>query len=125
VPLQTGLSAAVEIVVSDDDTAIAIGSGTVPVLATPRLVALCEQAAVAAVEGELEDGSTSVGMRVQVDHLMPTAVGAPVTAEATLEKISGRRLTFTVSASDHRGLIAAGRVTRVVVDYDRFMEKAN
>ncbi len=124
-PLQTGLSAAVEIVVSDDDTAIAIGSGTVPVLATPRLVALCEQAAVAAVEGELEDGSTSVGMRVQVDHLMPTAVGAPVTAEATLEKISGRRLTFTVSASDHRGLIAAGRVTRVVVDYDRFMEKAN
>lgn len=124
-PLQTGLSAAVEIVVGDDDTAIAIGSGSVPVLATPRLVALCEQAAVAAIDGQLEDGSTSVGMRVQVDHLMPTAVGAPVTAEATLEKVSGRRLTFTVSASDHRGLIAAGRVTRVVVDYGRFMEKAN
>ncbi|HSP04055.1 MAG TPA: hotdog domain-containing protein [Acidimicrobiales bacterium] len=124
-PLQTGLCATVEIVVTDDDTAIAIGSGSVPVLATPRLVALCEQAAVAAIEGELTGGSTSVGMRVQVDHLMPTAVGAPVTAEATLEKVSGRRLTFTVSASDHRGLIAAGRVTRVVVDYDRFMEKAN
>lgn len=124
-PLQTGLSAVVEIVVGDDDTAIAIGSGSVPVLATPRLVAICEQAAVAAIEGELPEGCTSVGMRVQVDHLMPTSVGAPISAEATLEKISGRRLTFTVSASDHRGLVAAGRVTRVVVDIERFMEKAN
>jgi fluoroacetyl-CoA thioesterase len=124
VSLQTGLSASVEIVVSDDDTAIALGSGDVPVLATPRLVALCEQAAVAALEGQIEPGSTSVGMRVQVDHLMPTAIGSPVTAEATLEKVSGRRLTFTVSASDHRGLIAAGRVTRVIVDVERFLEKA-
>lgn len=123
--IPTGLSASVEIVVSDDDTAIALGSGSVPVLATPRLVGLCEQAAVAAIEGHLAEGSTSVGMRVQVDHLMPTAVGAPVTAEATLEKVSGRRLTFTVSATDHRGLIAAGRVTRVVVDVERFMEKAH
>lgn len=123
--IPTGLSASVEIVVSDDDTAIALGSGSVPVLATPRLVALCEQAAVAAIEGHLAAGSTSVGMRVQVDHLMPSAVGAPITAEATLEKVSGRRLTFTVSATDHRGLIAAGRVTRVVVDVERFMEKAH
>ena len=123
--LQTGLSASVEIIVSDDDTAIAVGSGSVPVLATPRLVALCEQAAVAALEGQIPEGSTSVGMRVQVDHLMPTKVGSSVTAEATLEKVSGRRLTFTVSASDQRGLIAAGRVTRVVVDVERFMDKAH
>ena len=122
--LQTGLSATVEIVVTDDDTAIALGSGSVPVLATPRLVALCEQAAVAAVEGEIPAGTTTVGMRVQFDHLMPTGVGMPITAEATLEKVSGRRLTFTVSASDHRGLVAAGKVTRVVVDVDRFLEKA-
>lgn len=122
--LQTGLHATVEIVVGDDDTAIAIGSGSVPVLATPRLVALCEQAAVAALEGQLAEGTTSVGMRVQVDHLMPTSVGMPLTAEATLEKISGRRLTFTVSASDHRGLVAAGRVTRVVVEVERFLEKS-
>jgi len=125
VSLQTGLSATVEIVVGDDDTAIAHGSGSVPVLATPRLVALCEQAAVAAVEGQLPDGATTVGMRVQFDHLMPTSVGMPITAEATLEKVSGRRLTFTVSATDHRGLVAAGKVTRVVVDLDRFLEKAH
>lgn len=124
-PLQTGLCATVEIVVTDDDTAIAIGSGSVPVLATPRLVAICEQAAVAALEGELPEGSTSVGMRVQVDHLMPTSVGMPVKIEATLEKVSGRRLIFTVSASDDRGLVAAGRVTRVVVDIERFLEKAH
>ena len=122
--LETGLAASVELVVGDDDTAIAHRSGSVAVLATPRLVALCEQAAVEAIEGHLDAGTTSVGMRVQLDHLMPTTVGMPVVADATLEAIKGRRLVFTVSASDHRGLIAAGRVTRVVVDIERFLEKS-
>jgi predicted thioesterase len=67
-------------------------------------------------------GYTTVGMRVQFDHLQPSAIGAHVTAEATLEKVQGRRLTFTVSASDERGLVAAGKVTRVVVDVDRFLD---
>lgn len=110
--------------VSASDTAIALRSGSVPVLATPRLVALCERAAVEAVEGLLEEGATTVGMRVQFDHLMPTSVGMPLTVEATLEKVSGRRLTFTVSATDHRGLVGAGKVTRVIVDVERFLEKA-
>ncbi|WP_436795034.1 thioesterase family protein [Actinospongicola halichondriae] len=123
-PLQTGLTASIELLVADEDTAQSFSTGIVPVLATPRLVALCEEAAVAAIEGALETGSTSVGQRVQFDHLAPTMVGAPVTAEATLEKISGRRLTFTVSASDPRGLIGAGKVTRVVVDVERFLDKA-
>jgi predicted thioesterase len=64
-------------------------------------------------------------MRVQLDHLAPTAVGTKVQAEATLEKVEGRRLTFTVSAADERGLVAAGKVTRVVVDVDRFLEKCS
>lgn len=123
-PLETGLSASVEILVGDDDTAIAHGSGTVPVLSTPRLVALCERAAVQAVEDHLEDGATTVGMRVQLDHLMPTSVGMPVTVDATLEKVAGRRLTFTVSATDNRGLVGAGKVTRVIVDVERFLDKA-
>lgn len=123
-PLQSGLTASVEIMVSEDDTAIAYGSGSVAVLATPRLVALCEEAAIQAIAGQLDAGSTSVGMRVQFDHLAPTMVGSPVKAEATLEKVAGRRLTFTVSASDPRGLIAAGKVTRVVVDIERFLDKA-
>jgi predicted thioesterase len=62
-------------------------------------------------------------MRVQLDHLAPSAVGARVTAEARLDKIEGRRLTFSVSASDERGLIAAGKVTRVVVDVEKFLDK--
>ena len=123
-PIPTGLTGTVELVVAADDTAPAFGSGSVPVLATPRLVALCEEAAVQALDGHMEAGSTSVGMRVQFDHLAPTMVGSMVTAEATLEKVAGRRLTFTVSASDPRGLIAAGKVTRVVVDIERFLDKA-
>lgn len=122
--VETGLSASVELIVADRDTAPAFGSGTVPVLATPRLVALCEQAACEAIEDALEPGSTSVGMRVQFDHLNPTVVGASVTADATLEKIAGRRLTFTVSATDRRGLVGAGKVTRVVVDTERFIDNA-
>ncbi|HEX6424267.1 MAG TPA: hotdog domain-containing protein [Acidimicrobiales bacterium] len=122
-PLQPGLASTVVHDVSEDDTAIALRSGEVPVLATPRLLAMCEEASLQAVAGQVPEGHTTVGMRVQLDHLAPTAVGHRVTAEARLDRIEGRRLTFLVSASDHRGLIAAGKVTRVVVEVDQFMEK--
>ncbi len=124
-PPRPGLSASVDLTVSDADTAIAMLSGEVPVLATPRLVGLFEEASMRAVEGELAPNETTVGMRVQIDHMAPTAVGTVVTAEATLDKIEGRRLTFTVSAKDPRGLIGAGKVTRVVVDLERFLDKIN
>lgn len=106
------------------DTAVALGSGDVEVLGTPRVVALCEEATLAAIGPALSPDQTSVGMRVQLDHLAPTAVGGVVTADAKLEKVEGRRLTFTVSVSDLRGLVAAGKVTRVVVDRGSFMDKA-
>jgi fluoroacetyl-CoA thioesterase len=95
------------------------------VLATPRIVALCEQASMEAVEGKLERGETTVGHSVQLDHVAPTRVGGRVRAEATLQKVAGRRLTFTVSVTDARGLVAAGKLTRVIVDTERFMEKAH
>lgn len=123
-PAVPGATAAVELVVADDDTAVAMRSGEVPVLSTPRLIALCEEAAMVAVRAGLERGETTVGMRVQLDHLAPIAVGSTVRAEAVLERVEGRRLTFTVSVSDDAGLVAAGRVTRVVVDHARFLEKA-
>jgi predicted thioesterase len=119
-----GLSATVTLVVEDTDTALAMGSGDVPVLATPRLIALAEQASVEALADRLKSGTTSVGYEVQLAHLSPTPVGGKVSAEATLESIEGRRLTFRVSVSDARGLVAAGRVTRVVVMRDRFIERA-
>jgi len=123
VPLQPGLAASIALAVRDADTALALRSGEVPVLATPRLIALCEEASLAATAGQVPEGHTTVGMRVQLDHLAPTAVGHTVKAEARLDKIEGRRLTFSVSASDDRGLIAAGKVTRVVVDVEKFMDK--
>jgi predicted thioesterase len=110
--------------VGPDDTALALRSGDVEVLGTPRLIALMEEAALGAVSGHLPKGHTTVAMRVQVDHLAPTNVGSSVAAEATLEKVEGRRLTFTVSVSDDCGLVAAGKVTRVLVDTERFLERA-
>jgi len=123
VPLEPGSSASIDLIVGDADTAIAMRSGSVPVLATPRVIALGEEACVAVVDGRLDEGATTVGQRVQIDHLAPTGVGQRVTAEATLEAVQGRRLTFTVSVHDDRGLVAVGRVTRVVVDTTRFLDK--
>jgi predicted thioesterase len=122
-PLEPGLCGIAELVVSDADTAAVIGSGDVPVLATPRVVALAEQATVEAIALSLDPGMTTVGYRVQVDHLAPTAVGGKVKAEATLEAVDGRRLVFRVAINDDRGLVAAGRITRVLVDRERFLEK--
>ena len=110
-------------VVSDQDTARALRSGAVDVLGTPRLIALCEEASCRAIAPALADGATTVGMKVGLDHLQPSPIGERVVAEAVLSKVEGRRLTFTVSASDSRGLVAAGKVQRVIVDVERFMAK--
>jgi fluoroacetyl-CoA thioesterase len=125
VPVEPGLSAEVELTVGEADTAFALDSGDVHVLGTPRIIALCEQATMAALEGRLEPNETAVGHTIQLDHVAPTKVGGRVRAEASLQRVAGRRLTFTVSVTDARGLIAAGKITRVVVDRDRFMENAH
>lgn len=109
---------------TDADTATACRSGDVDVLATPRVVGLAEEATMTAVRGELAADTTTVGYRVQLDHLAPTAVGGKVQAEATLESVESRRLIFRVAVTDGRGLVAAGRITRVMVERSRFLEKA-
>ena len=121
--MKLGLTGEARLVVSANDTAVALGSGEVEVLGTPRLVALFEQATCDALRGVLDPGQSTVGMRVQIDHLQPTPVGAEIVVEASLDKIEGRRITFTATASDSGGLVAAGKVTRVVVDVERFMSK--
>ena len=120
----SGLTASITLKVEEGDTAVAMRSGDVPVLATPRLIALVEQASIQALGTTLGAEKTSVGYEVQLAHLSPTPVGSEVTADATLESIEGRRLTFRVSVTDARGLVAAGRITRVVVIRDRFIERA-
>ncbi|HVA42479.1 MAG TPA: hotdog domain-containing protein [Acidimicrobiales bacterium] len=122
--IDPGLVGKALMTVGEADTALALRSGEVPVLGTPRLVALCEEAACAAVEGRLEPGHTTVGSGLQFHHLAPTPVGGEVGAEATLEKVEGRRLSFTVSANDGAGLVGAGRMTRVVVETEPFLKRA-
>ena len=111
--------------VTDDDTAAALGSGSLPVLATPRLLAWLEAATCASLEPILGDGSTSVGTRVQVDHLAASPVGAEVEVTASSLYEDGRLHRFTVSARDTGSgkVLAAGEVTRVVVDVERFLSR--
>jgi predicted thioesterase len=122
--VESGVHGQAELVVGVDDTAIAACSGDVPVLATPRLLALCEQAACAAVADHLGPNETTVGLRIELTHIAPTRVGSRVQADATLDRTEGRRLVFTVSVSDACGLVAAGKLTRAVVDRASFLDKA-
>jgi len=124
VPVEAGLGASVTLTVGGADTAIALRSGDVPMLATPRVVALVEEACCRALDGKLDPELTTVGMRIELSHLMPVPVGRTVVAEAHLEKVEGRRLSFTVSVTKDRGLVAAGKVTRVIVRRDEFLERA-
>lgn len=119
-----GSSASPEFTVTDGDTAIALGSGDVPVLGTPRLIAWCEEATVLALAAELESGQTTVGYQIRVDHLAPTPVGGLVTVQAAVTAVDGRQVTFEVSARDANAEIATGTITRVMVDRDRFIAKA-
>lgn len=122
--LEPGATASLELEITDADTALAHRSGDVAVVATPRVLALCEEACCLAVHPSLDATTTTVGMRVQLDHVAPVRVGSTLRADATLDKVEGRRLGFTVSVSDASGLVAAGRMTRVVVHRAEFLEKA-
>lgn len=106
--------------VTDADTAVAVGSGDVEVLATPRIVALCEAATVAALAAHLDDGETTVGTRVELDHVKASPVGALVTAYASVDSVDGRTVVFAVEARDGDDVVARGRITRVAVNRSRF-----
>jgi fluoroacetyl-CoA thioesterase len=124
VSTRSGVHSEIVHVVTEADTAEAMHSGDVPVLSTPRIVGLCEEASMEALGGLLTPEQTSVGSRVEIAHLAPVAVGSTVRASATLERSEGRRLIFSVSVSDVCGLVAAGKITRVVVERAHFVAKA-
>jgi fluoroacetyl-CoA thioesterase len=110
-----------EFEVTEVDTARALGSGDVDVLATPRLLAWCEAATVAALAEQVTPDRTSVGSRIRLEHLAATPVGGLVVVTAELEHQDGRLVRFALSAVDRAGrLIATGEVTRVIVDRQRF-----
>jgi predicted thioesterase len=122
--LTAGLTARVELTVTDADTAQALGSGDVPVLGTPRLLALAEAATVAATAAKLSPGTTTVGARVELDHTAPSPVGATVVASAALAKVDGRRLLFEVRITAGEDIVGEARIERMVVDRQRFVSRA-
>jgi fluoroacetyl-CoA thioesterase len=119
-----GATATITLVVTAADTALGIGSGDVPVLGTPRLVALCEETAVAAVAPALDPGETTVGTRVEIDHLAATPIGATVISQAVLESVDGRVLVFSSTVHQGERLVARTVVHRMLVDKKRFLERA-
>lgn len=109
------------ITVAEKHLACAVGSGDLPVLATPMMVALMENAAMLCVQGELAEGESTVGSHVAVSHVKPTAAGKTVNATATLVGREGRKLTFRVEAADEDGLIGEGEHVRYIINKEKFM----
>ncbi|BBH67134.1 hypothetical protein ACTI_38190 [Actinoplanes sp. OR16] len=119
-----GMSARVELTVTDADTAQSLGSGDVPVLGTPRVLALAEAATVAATARQIPGGVTTVGSRAEVSHRAPTPVGRVVVAQATLTKVDGPKLFFDVTVQDGNTVVAEVRIERVVLDRQQFIARA-
>ena len=122
--LQTGIKGTMERIVTEELTAKAMGSGELPVFATPAVVALAEETAWKSVAGELEEGQGSVGIKMTLSHIAATPLGMKVRCETELTKIDRKRLVFSVAAYDEAGKIAEGTHERFIVDNDKFLRKA-
>lgn len=122
--LEPSLRAEAAETVAAHNTAAAVGSGSLPVYATPAMIALMEKASCAAIEAGLAPGQTSVGTALSVCHSAATPVGKQVRATAELTAVEGRKLTFRVEAFDESGKIGEGTHTRCIVDAERFVKKA-
>ena len=119
--LEKGLKSESRTVVSKENVAATMGSGDMPVFATPAMVSLMENAAMNAVAAELDAGAATVGVEMNVSHVKASPVGAAITASAEMVEVDGRKLTFEVKAWDDKGTIGEGRHVRFVVDRERFM----
>lgn len=121
--MEVGMQHSISETVDGQNTAAAVGSGLLPVYATPAMVALMERSAAECVAPCLEAGKTSVGTHLDIRHVSASPVGIRITCTATLTEIDGRRLVFRVEASDAKGLIGEGTHERFIVDSERFMAK--
>lgn len=121
--LEKGLKGQSVTQVTEQNTAKVMGSGDMDVFATPAMVALLENAAMNVVAKELDEDSTTVGALMNVSHVKPSKLGATITAEAELQSVEGRKLTFSVVASDEMGVIGEGTHIRYIVNRQKFMAK--
>ena len=112
-----------ELTVTEDVTAMAIGSGDMPVLATPMMMALMENAAMLAVKGNLPEGQTTVGGHIESSHLKPSKIGDVVRAEAEVTKVDGKKIEFKVAAYSGETLLGEGTHLRFIVDREKFMSR--
>ncbi|MDE6922113.1 MAG: thioesterase family protein [Oscillospiraceae bacterium] len=123
-PVEIGMRGEAAAVVAQEDTAQAVGSGLVPVFATPRMIALMEQAAVNAVQSALEPGQGTVGTRLDVKHSAATPVGMKVRAQAEVIGVEGRQVVFLVTAFDDAEQIGGGTHERFIIQTDKFLARA-
>ncbi len=123
--IETGLKHTNELTVTEAVTAIQVGSGDMPVLATPMMMALMENAAMLAVRAQLPEGCTTVGGHIESSHLRPSRIGDVVTAVAEVTKVEGKKIFFKVAAYCGETLLGEGTHLRFIVDRKRFLEKLN
>lgn len=121
--MEVGLKYESRVVVSQSNTALALGSGDMEVFATPAMIALMENAAMMAVAAEVGDGNSTVGIEMNSSHVKASPIGATIIAQAELVEVDGRKLTFSVKAFDEQGVIGEGRHIRFVVNRDKFLSK--
>ena len=121
--IEIGKKFEIKILVSENDTAKAVGSGTLEVLATPRMIALMEEAAYKCIADDLEEGTSSVGTLMSVEHLSATPVGMEAYAVAKVSAVEGRKVSFTVEAYDEKGIIGKGTHDRFIVFSEKFVNK--
>ncbi|MBQ9991435.1 MAG: thioesterase family protein [Lachnospiraceae bacterium] len=122
--LKAGIIGKQTVVVTEEMTAKRLGSGELPVLATPQMIALMENTAYKSVTSFLEEGQGTVGTRISVSHLAATPVGMEVSFETLVTEVDRKRLVFTVKAYDVCGLIGEGEHERFIIDNERFLAKA-
>lgn len=121
--IEIGLKHTSELTVTDAVTAIAAGSGDMPVLATPMMMALMENAAMLAVKDELPEGCTTVGGHIESSHLKPSKTGAVVRAEAEVTKVDGKKISFRVAAYCGDTLLGEGTHLRFIVEREKFLQR--
>ncbi|MDT3699695.1 MAG: thioesterase family protein [Thermincola sp.] len=121
--LKIGIVGEAKTVVSEKNTAVAYGSGSVPVFATPAMIALMESAAISSVQGCLPDGHTTVGTMISSSHLAASPLGVEIVAKSELIEIAGKRLVFKVVAFDSKGKIGEGTHERFIINEAKFLQK--
>ncbi len=121
--LKEGLTYTSTLTVGKENTALALGSGDMEVLATPQMMALMENAAMLAVASELPKGATTVGGHIESSHIKPSKIGSIVSATATLTKVDGKKLYFDVKAMMGEEIVGEGKHLRFVVDREKFLSR--